>query len=103
MQIFVIIEYILGITFFVYFSGVVSIWICEFRMNILCKKMRQKIHLLERFNMSKAVFYAKMYKISEDHRKDILGIERVQQFILENVLMLRKSSLKIYPHANREC
>jgi len=100
MKIFIIIEYLAGAGMLVYFCGVVSVWVCEFKKGVLYKKMRQEICMLENFRISTAVFHAKTYKITEDYRRNVLKTEQTQRFILENVLMIRTSSFKTYPRAN---
>jgi hypothetical protein len=90
----------LGLAIIIYFAGVVSVWICEFKRNALCKTMHQKVRLLEGSRVSMAVFHAKMYKIEEDCRREMLEIERVQQFILGNVLMTPISKLSMRKNGN---
>lgn len=51
-------------------------------------------------HLSAAVFYAKKYKIIEDCRKDMAFIKQIQQFVLKNILMLERSSLKMHPNIN---
>lgn len=100
MKIFVIFGYLFGVVIIAYFCGIFSVWACQIKMNILCKKMRQKINLLGNSNISMAVFYVKKYKIVEDYRRSIAEIERIQKFILKNILMIRRSPLKMYSHIN---
>ena len=100
MKTITIIQYLLGSIIFIYFCGVFSVWICEFKISMLCRKMIKKIDLLKSLHLSRAVFYAKKYKITEDCRRNMMAIEKLQQFILKNILMLERSSLKMHPNIN---
>jgi hypothetical protein len=101
MKSFLLILYLIFIFFFAYGCGIVSAWLCEWRRNTVYKKMRHEIILLEDVQMSGAVLRIKTYKIMEDYRRRALGIEKVQQFILEKWLFVKKSSLKNpSPHRN---
>lgn len=74
--------------------GMVSVWICEWRINVLYKKMRQKIKTLESLRISGALLYTKIYKIKEDYNRRILNIEKIQKLISEKIKICRESSLK---------
>ena len=74
--------------------GMISVWICEWRINVLYKKMRRKIKTLESLQISGALLYTKTYKIKEDYNRRILNVEKIQKLILEKIKICRESSLK---------
>ena len=89
-----VIKYIVMIGISMYVSGLLLAWVYEIKRNALYRKMREQVRLLENFPKSSAVIHARTYKIHEDYAQKIAGLERVQQFILENLLLIRKGTLK---------
>lgn len=94
MFIIVTIECIFALAALIYLIGLTIVWIWEFRKNALYAKRQQNLKMLEFLPKSAAVLHAKAYKIGKDYRNDLQRLEDVQFFILENILMLRKSTLK---------
>src|SRR6266704_2614153 len=83
-----IIEYLALIATGTYAFGVGAVWIYELRKNALYRNMKEQVRVVESFRLSMAVLHAKKYKIDEDYRRNISKLERVQQFILKNVLLI---------------
>ncbi|HBI50857.1 MAG: hypothetical protein US57_C0002G0068 [Candidatus Moranbacteria bacterium GW2011_GWC2_37_73] len=94
MNIITTIEYLAAMMVGFYLIGLLMVWIYEFKRNAIYKKMQEKAKNLEQMHLSMAVTHAKAYKIMQDYRRDSSAAERVQQFILENVLLIRRSTLK---------
>ncbi len=95
MDILTAIEYVAVGLVGIYSIGLLLVWLYEIRKNSLYTQMQNKLRLLEDLHLSAALRYAKKYKIKEDYRKEIGGLERVQRFIFENVLFMSKNeSLK---------
>jgi hypothetical protein len=83
---------------FLYIMGLLLAWVYEIKRNALYLRMREQVKSLEIHQMrdqkSSAVLRVRMYKINEDYRKSSMGLERVQQFILEKVLLIRRGTFK---------
>lgn len=94
MNIITTIEYLAVIMIGFYLFGLLMVWIYEFKRNAIYKKMQEQTKGLKEMHLSMAVTHAKTYKIIHDYRRDSSAAERVQQFILENVLLIRKGTLK---------
>jgi hypothetical protein len=94
MNIIIIIEYLAIIIISLYIIGIIVVWVCDFKMNIVYRKMQKHFVKLGDLNLSMAVLHAKKYKIMADYRRDILMIEKVQKFILENLLLIKRCTLK---------
>ncbi|NTW26806.1 MAG: hypothetical protein HGA36_00560 [Candidatus Moranbacteria bacterium] len=88
MDIITTIECLMITAIVLYLLGIGAVWIYEFKKSALYRQMKQELELLERFNLSRAVIHAKSYRINENYRKNSLKLERVQQFILKNVLLI---------------
>jgi len=94
MNILTTIEYFVAVMIGLYLIGLIVVWVYDLKRNAIYRRMRQHAMSLESLHLSMAVLHAKQYKIMEDYRRDVGVVERVQQFILENLLLIRKSSLK---------
>jgi len=94
MQAIITIVYIVSFVALLYCCGLVLAWTYEMRMNKMFRKMREKIQPLEKLGTNTALFHVKKYKITEDYRKGISEIEKVQKFILRKLLFIEKSTLK---------
>lgn len=97
MQFLIIIEYILGFLTLAYIGGLISVWLCEIRRNILYRQMQRCVRLAENLHVSMAVLHVKTYKIKRDYYQKIDKIERIQHFILKKMLLTKRSSLKNMP------
>lgn len=95
METFTIIKYLFFIGIVFYVTGLLLAWFYETRKNVLYQKMRKQIKLLESFGQKSAVTQIRLYRINQDYDREVLKLERVQQFILENMLLIRRSPLKI--------
>jgi len=96
MHAIIIIEYIVALLIGSYSIGLLVVWIYELKKNALYTEMQKRIKLLESLHLNAALRYAKRYKIMEDYRRSTEMLERVQKFILENVLFIarRNGSIK---------
>ena len=94
MQFLIIIESIAGFLALAYISGLILVWLCEIRSNILYRQMRRCLRLAENLQISRAVLHVKTYKINRDYCQKIEKIERLQDFILKKMLLAKRSSLK---------
>lgn len=74
-----------------YLIGFAVVWIYDFKRNFVYRRMQEQAKNLENLRLSMAVMHAKKYKIIHDYRKEISTIERVQQNILKNLLLIRKA------------
>ena len=97
MQSLIIIEYIAGFLALTYIGGLISVWICELKRNVLYRQMQQQIRLIESLHLSAAMLHVKTYKINMDYCRKIDEIDRVQRFVLKKMLLEKKSSLKNMP------
>ena len=88
MDIITTIEYLLAAMAGLYLIGLVVVWIYELKRNALYRRMKEQVRLLENFQLSMAVTHVKMYRITQDYHKNASNLERVQQFILKNVLLI---------------
>jgi hypothetical protein len=98
MFIITTIEY--GVVVMIGFYLIVTaiVWIYELRKSAVYRKMKEQIRCLENFHLSMAVSNAKAYRIMENYRRDILGIEKIQQFIFENLFFISKGSQRNVPN-----
>lgn len=94
MNALIIIEYIAVLLVGIYSIGLLLVWAYELRKNALYLKMQKRIKLLEDMHFSAALGYAKTYKIKHDFRREIEPLERVQKFILSQVLFIAKTENK---------
>jgi len=97
MQSLIIIEYIAGFLALTYIGGLISVWLCEIRRNVLYRQMQKQIRSIENLHLSMAVLHVKTYKISRDYYQKIDVIERMQQSILRKMVFIKKGSLKNMP------
>jgi hypothetical protein len=98
MYTLILIKYILLLLLSVYFSGLLIVWIYEFKAAKAYKVLQRKMRLLETLRISSAVLHAKMFMAEQDYLKIASSIDLKQKFILENVLFVRRrSSFKIMP------
>lgn len=101
MNLFLIIIYVVAPLACLYVAGIVSVWLCEMKRNVLYREMQNQFKSIENFRVSMAVLHVKMYKINRDYCRKMDEVERLQQFILKNILFVKKSSLKNMPvHQN---
>jgi len=91
MNILTTIEYFMAMMIGLYLVGLVVVWAYDLKRNAIYRRMRQHAMELEGLHLSMAVLHAKKYKIMEDYRREVSMVERVQQFILENLLLIRKA------------
>lgn len=96
MSILNIAELVIGLAMIFYAVGLAAVWLFELRRNALYRHMREQMLCLEKFKLSMAVFKAKEYRIVENYRRDDMGIERAQQFILENLLFINRKTGGIF-------
>lgn len=96
MDIITAIEYFVSAVIMLYLIGLLLVWVYELRKNALYRHMQERIRFLENFRQSMAVLHAKKYKVIEDYRRDISGIERVQQSI-QNLLFIGKKNHRDLP------
>ena len=94
MKILTTIECLAGLMFILYLLGLVVVWIYDIKRNSLYRIMQEKYKSLDDLHLSMAVMHAKKYKITEDYRRDAFLVEREQHFILENLLLIRRRTLK---------
>lgn len=92
MDIFSVIECVIIVASVFYVSNLIVVWAYELRRNSSYRQMQEQVRQLESFRLSAAVLHAKTYRVLENYRKDVLNIERVQQFILGNLLFINKKS-----------
>ena len=90
----IILIYIVAFAALLYCSGLGLVWLFEFRKKSLYQEMRKQVQVLENLRLSMAMLHVKMYKISEDYRRRNAELEKMQQFILEKWLFIKKSTLK---------
>lgn len=88
MNSIITIEYLIAILFGLYLMSLLAVWFYELRRNALYRQMKEQVRLLESLHLSMALFHIKMYKIEEDYRRNALNLEKVQQFIFKNVLLI---------------
>jgi hypothetical protein len=88
MDIITTIEYVGIAMVVVYLLGIATAWVYEIKRNALYRRMKEQVRLLESSRFSMALTHAKTYKITEDYRQMAQGMERVQQFIVKNVLLI---------------
>jgi len=86
MQSLIIIEYLAGFLAFTYIGGLILMWSCELKRNVLYRQMQKQIRSIENLHLSMAVLHVKTYKISRDYYKKIDKIECIQHFILKKML-----------------
>lgn len=86
METVTVIEYLVALVIGFYASVLAVVWLLEIRRNAMYRKMREKMACLEKLKLSMAVVKAKSYMIVENYRRDVTLIERVQQFVFENLL-----------------
>jgi hypothetical protein len=91
MNILTTIEYFAALLIVLYLLGLIVVWAYDFKRNAIYRRMQQQAMNLENLHLSMAVLHAKKYKIMEDYRRDVSMVERAQQFILENLLLIRKA------------
>ncbi|EKE25277.1 MAG: hypothetical protein ACD_5C00226G0003 [uncultured bacterium] len=94
MNILIAIKYIAVLLTGLYLAGLLIVWIFEFKKNNLYSRMQKRLKLLEGMRLSTALGYAKAYKIKHDYRREIEPLERVQKFILIQVLFMAKTQNK---------
>lgn len=94
MNIIVIIEYIAMVLAGLYLLGLAMMWFLGLKKNICYSRMQNQIKVLESMSKSSAVVNARKYQINQDYQKSILALEKNEQFVLENILLTRKGSLK---------
>ena len=97
MQSLIIIEYIAGFLALTYIGGLILMWSCELKRNVLYRQMQKEIRLIENFHLSAAMRHVKTYKINMDYCRKIDEVDRVQHFVLKKMLLAKKSSLKNMP------
>lgn len=88
MDIITTIEYLGIVMVGYYLIGLAAVWAYEIKRNALYRQMKEQVKVLECSRFSMALTHAKTYKITEDYRRMASGLERVQQFILKNVLLI---------------
>jgi hypothetical protein len=94
------IEYIVATLIVIYVCGISVVWIYEIREFKLYREAQRHMHMLEMCGLSMAVLHAKEFKIRQDYRRDSELLDRKRRFILENLLMIRRSSLKMEKKAD---
>ncbi len=94
MNIIIAIKFLLGLMIVLYVLGLIVVWLYDVKKNNLYRVMQERDRGLMSLNLSMAVLYAKKYKILEDYRRDTFLVEREQHFILENLLLIRRRTLK---------
>ena len=67
MQSLIIVEYVAGFLAPIYISGLILMWSCELKRNVLYRQMRQQIRLIENLHLSTAMQHVKTYKINMDY------------------------------------
>lgn len=88
MDIITTIEYCLLVMIVFYLIGLTVVWVYELKRNALYRSMKEQVRYMESFPLSMALLHAKTYKIMEDYHRNAFYLERVQQFILKNVLLI---------------
>lgn len=94
LDIFTVIEYIAVLLVGIYSVGLLLAWIYEIRKNALYLKMQKSLNILKDMHLSAALEYAKAYKIRHDYRRSVEPLERVQKFLLVQVLFVARSENK---------
>lgn len=94
MNILTTIEYLVGLMAVLYLIGMIVVLIYDFKKNSLYRNMRESIRDMEGLQLSMAVMHARTYMVMENYRRDLSMVEKVQQFILENMFFVRRRTLK---------
>lgn len=94
MEFITVIEYLSAALLGFYLLGLLIVWSFEFRKNALYQKMQKRLREIEEMGFSAALGYAKTYKIKHDFRREIESLERMQKFILVQVLFIAKGPNK---------
>lgn len=94
MNMLITIEYFVGLMLVLYLIGMIVVLVYDFKKNSLYKSMQESVRNMGSLHLSMAVIHARTYMIMENYRRDVFAIERVQQFILENMFFVRRSTLK---------
>lgn len=89
-----VIEYLTVVLLTLYLLSALVAWAYEMRKNALYLKMQKQLKCLEAMHLSAALGYAKSYKIRHDYRRQIQPLDKVQKFILENLLFMAKAQNK---------
>lgn len=77
-----------------YCLGLLLVWLYEMKEIRVYNEMREKMRILENSRLTGAMIHAKKLKIQYDYHRIIVEIENYRQFIIENLLFLKKSTLK---------
>ncbi|EKE20192.1 MAG: hypothetical protein ACD_8C00044G0010 [uncultured bacterium] len=94
MNIFSIITIVLIVIAGLYGIGLFAVWLYEMKEVRVYNEMREKMRILENSRLTGAMLHVKKLKIQYDYHRIIVEIENYRQFIIENLLFLKKSTLK---------
>ena len=83
MDVLTIIRFAIVIFAIFYISSMILALIFELRRSSLYKQMQMQIRHIGELGFTAAVTHVKVYKITEDHRRKILKVDRVQQILLK--------------------
>lgn len=94
MEVITVIEYLSAILLSLYLIAVLVAWVYEIRKNKLYREMQNDLKFLDRLHLSAALNYAKSYKIRHDYLRKVESLERVQKFVLVQMLFMAKNQSK---------
>lgn len=77
-----------------YCAGLLLVWLYEMKEIRIYNEMCEKMRILENSRLTGAMLHVKKLKIKYDYHRIIVEIENHRQFIIENLLFLKKSTLK---------
>ncbi|EKD46763.1 MAG: hypothetical protein ACD_67C00073G0001 [uncultured bacterium] len=89
-----ILTLLIAIMFFVYVALHLLVWVYEIKAKIVYSEMHEQLRILENAGLAGALLHAKTLRIQYDHNRLTAEIEGRRQFIIENLLFLKKSTLK---------
>lgn len=94
MILWIILAIIIVFAILVYATALLIVWIYELKAAAAYSQAREHLKMLENSGFTGAILHMKTLKIQYDYRRLIAEIERRRQFIIENMLLIGKSTLK---------
>lgn len=77
-----------------YCLGLFAVWLYGMKEVRVYNEMSAEMRILENSRLTGAMLHVKKLKIQYDYHRIIMEIENYRQFIIENLLFLKKSTLK---------
>lgn len=89
-----VIKILMAMIALLYLAGLTLVLICEWRKTSIYKQAKIQLEVVENLKMSRAVLHVKSFKIRQDYLRKMAEIDRRQRFILERLLLIKRSTLK---------